>query len=34
VEKFGTERLRELDNSLISQRITHFTELSKFEIEA
>lgn len=32
VEKFGTERLRELDNQLIKQRIARFTELSKFEI--
>ncbi|WP_262245991.1 PfkB family carbohydrate kinase [Parapedobacter soli] len=32
VEKFGTERLRELDNELINQRISRFTELSKFEI--
>lgn len=30
VEKFGTERLRELDEELINQRITRFTELSKF----
>ncbi len=34
VEKFGTERLRELDPRLINQRIARFTELSKFEIEA
>lgn len=33
VEKFGTERLRELDSQLISERITRFTELSQFEIE-
>ncbi|MGK6349677.1 PfkB family carbohydrate kinase [Parapedobacter sp. DT-150] len=33
VEKFGTERLRELDGQLISERITRFTELSQFEIE-
>jgi len=32
VEKFGTERLRELDNNLINERIARFTELSKFEI--
>ncbi|MEC3881186.1 PfkB family carbohydrate kinase [Parapedobacter sp. 10938] len=32
VEKFGTERLRELDNDLINQRIERFTELSKFDI--
>src|SRR5690554_4374296 len=32
VEKFGTERLRELDGQLINQRITRFAELSKFEI--
>jgi len=32
VEKFGTERLAELDSQLISQRISRFTELSKFEI--
>lgn len=32
VEKFGTERLRELDEKLINQRIARFTELSKFEI--
>ncbi len=32
VEKFGTERLQELDSSLINQRIARFTELSKFEI--
>ena len=32
VEKFGTERLRELDDALIAQRITQFVELSKFEI--
>lgn len=34
VEKFGTERLAELDTQLIKQRIIRFTELSKFEIEA
>lgn len=34
VEKFGTERLAELDTHLIKQRIIRFTELSKFEIEA
>src|SRR3546814_6555574 len=33
VEKFGTERLRELDSNLINQRITQFTELSKFDIQ-
>lgn len=33
VEQFGTERLRELDNELINQRIARFTELSKFEID-
>ncbi len=33
VEKFGTERLRELDEHLITQRIAQFTELSKFEIK-
>lgn len=33
VEKFGTERLRELDRDLIAQRISRFTELSKFDIE-
>ncbi|WP_353126273.1 PfkB family carbohydrate kinase [Parapedobacter pyrenivorans] len=32
VEKFGTERLRELDENVINQRIAQFTELSKFEI--
>ncbi|MGV3761939.1 PfkB family carbohydrate kinase [Parapedobacter sp.] len=32
VEKFGTERLQELDHSLINQRIARFTELSKFEL--
>lgn len=32
VEKFGTERLRQLDDELINQRITRFTELSRFEI--
>lgn len=32
VEKFGTERLRELDDKLINGRIARFTELSKFEI--
>lgn len=32
VERFGTERLRELDNKLINQRISRFTELSQFEI--
>jgi len=33
VEKFGTERLRELDSDLIAQRISRFTELSKFDID-
>src|SRR5690606_2741894 len=32
VEKFGAERLRELDSNLIDQRIGRFTELSKFDI--
>ncbi|MFC3199273.1 PfkB family carbohydrate kinase [Parapedobacter deserti] len=32
VEKFGAERLKELDKDLISQRISRFVELSKFEI--
>ncbi|MFB2119919.1 PfkB family carbohydrate kinase [Parapedobacter sp. 2B3] len=32
VEKFGAERLRELDSSLINERIERFTELSKFDI--
>lgn len=33
VEKFGTERLRELDEALITQRITRFIELSTFTID-
>ena len=32
VEKFGTERLRELDEQLVSERIAQFAELSKFDI--
>ena len=32
VERFGTERLHELDSDLISQRIMQFTALSKFDI--
>lgn len=32
VEKFGTARLTELNDALVSQRIRQFTELSKFEI--
>ena len=32
VEKFGIERLRELDENLINQRIARFTALSRFEI--
>src|SRR5690606_12039343 len=33
VEKFGTERLRELDEAEIEQRITRFVELSTFKID-
>ena len=33
VEKFGTERLRELDDAEIAQRITRFVELSSFKID-
>ncbi len=33
VEKFGTERLQELDGEAIRQRIARFTALSKFEIK-
>ncbi|SEL90311.1 PfkB family carbohydrate kinase [Parapedobacter koreensis] len=33
VEKFGTERLKELDSALISERLSRFTELTKFDIE-
>src|SRR5690606_2048258 len=32
VEKFGTERLRELTQADISQRIARFTTLSRFEL--
>jgi Sugar kinases, ribokinase family len=32
VEKFGTERLQDLDESTISDRIAQFTALSRFEI--
>ena len=32
VEKFGVERLRELDQEMIRQRIARFTALSKFDI--
>lgn len=32
VEKFGTERLRELDEQQVNARIAQFTELSKFDI--
>lgn len=34
VEKFGTERLRELTQDEISQRIRRFVELSRFDIES
>src|SRR5690606_15746355 len=33
VEKFGTERLHELDASAIKQRIQEFVRLSQFQIE-
>lgn len=32
VEKFGTQRLQELDPDLIRQRVARFTELTRFEI--
>lgn len=32
VEKFGTQRLQELDSDLIRQRVARFTELTRFEI--